>query len=131
MPLRCRTLRPAGLIGLLVCFVIVAHGSRPALAERVIIAYVSPSTSYLPLVVAYKKGFFEEENFQTDLVRTNITVIIQALVAGSVDYVTTSTASITARMAGIPSLVGGFYAAKPMDFLVGAKRNILGGDSKR
>src|SRR5215468_6527391 len=120
MQFRCRTLRPAGLLGLLVCCVILAHG-YPAHAERVIIAYVSPSTSYLPLMVAHKKGFFEEENFQTDLVRTNITVIIQALIAGSVDYVTTSTASITARMQGIPSVVVGFYAAKPMDFLVGAK----------
>jgi len=87
----------------------------------VIIAYVSPSTSYLPLMVAYKKGFLEEENFQVDLVRTNIGIIIQALMAGSVDYVTTSTASITARMQGIPAVVVGFYAAKPMDFLVGAK----------
>jgi NitT/TauT family transport system substrate-binding protein len=121
MQFRCRTLRPAGLLGLLVCLVIVAQESRPARAERVIIAYVSPSTSYLPLMVAYNKGFFEEENFQTDLVRTNITIIIQALVAGSVDYVTTSTASITARMQGVPSVVVGFYAAKPMDFLVGAK----------
>jgi NitT/TauT family transport system substrate-binding protein len=121
MQFRCRTLRPAGLLGLLVCLVSVAQESRPAHAERVIIAYVSPSTSHLPLMVAYKKGFFEEENFQTDLVRTNITIIIQALIAGSVDYVTTSTASITARMQGVPSVVVGFYAAKPMDFLVGAK----------
>ncbi len=126
MQFRCRTLRPAGLLGLLVCFVIVAHGSRPALAERVIIAYVSPSTSYLPLMVAYKKGFFEEENFQTDLVRTNITVIIQALVAGSVDYVTTSTASITARMAGIPSVVVGFLRSETDGFLGGCKRNHFG-----
>lgn len=72
-------------------------------------------------MVAYKKGFLEEENFQVDLVRTNIGIIIQALMAGSVDYVTTSTASITARMQGIPAVVVGFYAAKPMDFLVGAK----------
>ena len=111
MQFHCSTLRPAGLLGLLVCFVVVAHGSRTVHAERVIIAYVSPSTSYLPLMVAHKKGFFEEENFQADLVRTNITVIIQALIAGSVDYVTTSTASITARMQGIPSVVVGFYAA--------------------
>src|SRR2546430_7888550 len=121
MQFRSRTLRPVGLLGFLVCFAIVAHGSRPARAERVIIAYASPSTSYLPLMVAYKKGFFEEENFQTDFVRTNISVIIQALMAGSVDYVTTSTASITARMKGVPAVVVGFTAAKPMDFLVGAK----------
>jgi len=117
MRLKCRTFRR---IALLACTVFV-FGSPAAHAERVIIAYVSPSTSYLPLMVAYKKGFLEEENFQVDLVRTNIGIIIQALMAGSVDYVTTSTASITARMQGIPAVVVGFYAAKPMDFLVGAK----------
>jgi NitT/TauT family transport system substrate-binding protein len=105
----------------LICLIVFVFESPAARAERVIIAYVSPSTSYLPLMVAHKKGFLEEENFQVDLVRTNIGIIIQALMAGSVDYVTTSTASITARMQGIPAVVVGFYAAKPMDFLVGAK----------
>jgi NitT/TauT family transport system substrate-binding protein len=117
----CRTLRLVGLLIFPVWFVAIACWSHPARAERVIIAYVSPSTSYLPLMVAHKKGFLEEENFQTDLVRTNISIIIQALMAGSVDYVTTSTASITARMQGVPAVVVGFYAAKPMDFLVGAR----------
>ena len=99
----------------------ICGGNDSARAERIIIAYVSPSTSYLPLMVAYRKGFLDDENFQVDLVRTNISIIIQALMAGSVDYVTTSTASITARMQGVPAVVVGFYAAKPMDFLVGAK----------
>jgi NitT/TauT family transport system substrate-binding protein len=116
-----RSLWPAISLGFLVCFVIVSHGARPAHAERIIIAYPSPSTSFLPLIVAHKRGFLDEENFQTDLVRTNIAVIIQALMAGSVDYVTTSTASLTARMKGAPTIVIGFFAAKPMDFLVGAK----------
>jgi NitT/TauT family transport system substrate-binding protein len=121
MQFRRRTLRPANLLGFLVWFILVTHWSGPTYAERIIIAYPSPSTSFLPLIVAHKKGFLDEENFQTDLVRTNISVIIQALMAGSVDYVTTSTASISARMQGVPSVVVGFYAAKPMDFLVGAK----------
>ena len=121
MQFRSRTLGPASLLVLLVGFIFVTHWSGSAHAERIIIAYPSPSTSFLPLIVAHKKGFLDEENFQTDLVRTNISVIIQALMAGSVDYVTTSTASITARMQGVPSVVVGFYAAKPMDFLVGAK----------
>jgi NitT/TauT family transport system substrate-binding protein len=109
------------LLGFLLCLSGVFGGAHVARAERIIIAYVSPSTSYLPLMVAYRKGFLEEENFQVDLVRTNISIIIQALMAGSVDYVTTATASITARMQGVPAVVVGFYAAKPMDDLVGAK----------
>lgn len=121
MPRRCSDLWPPRLIGFLICLLVTTPWSRPAYAERVIIAYPSPSTSFLPLIVAHRRGFLEEENFQTDLVRTNIGVIIHALTAGSVDYVTTSTASITARMQGVPVVVIGFFAAKPMDFLVGAK----------
>jgi NitT/TauT family transport system substrate-binding protein len=117
----CMNCWSAGLLGLLLYFVGAAPWSGSAHAERIIIAYPSPSTSFLPLIVAQKKGFLDEENFQTDFVRTNISVIIQALMAGSVDYVTTSTASITARMKGAPAVVVGFTAAKPMDFLVGAK----------
>lgn len=121
--MRCqpRTLWPALSFGFLVCFVSVTHDIRPAHAERIIIAYPSPSTSFLPVIVSHKRAFLDEENFQTEFVRTNISVIIQALMAGSVDYVTTSTASITARMKGVPVMVVGFTAAKPMDFLVGAK----------
>jgi NitT/TauT family transport system substrate-binding protein len=121
--MRCqpRSLWPAISLGFLVCFVSVTHEARPAHAERIIIAYPSPSTSFLPLIVSHKRAFLDEENFQTDFVRTNISVIIHALMAGSVDYVTTSTASITARMKGVPAVVVGFTAAKPMDFLLGAK----------
>jgi ABC-type nitrate/sulfonate/bicarbonate transport system substrate-binding protein len=121
--MRCqsRSLWPVISLGFLICFVIVTHDARPAHAERIIIAYPSPSTSFLPLIVSHKRAFLDEENFQTDFVRTNISVIIHALMAGSVDYVTTSTASITARMKGVPAVVVGFTAAKPMDFLVGAK----------
>ena len=116
-----RNLCPAISLGFLVWFIIVTQASAPAHAERIIIAYPSPSTSFLPVIVSQKRAFLDQENFQTDFVRTNISVIIQALMAGSVDYVTTSTASITARMKGVPAVVVGFTAAKPMDFLVGAK----------
>ena len=111
--------------------VIVAQESRPAHAERVIIAYVSPSTSYLPLMVAYKKGFFEEENFQTDLVRTNITVIIQALIAGSVDYVTTFYGKHHSSDARGTVGGGGFLRSETDGFPGGCKRNRFGARSQR
>src|SRR5438093_11792808 len=126
-----RNLYPAISLGFLVWFIIVTQASAPAHAERIIIAYPSPSTSFLPVIVSQKRAFLDQENFQTDFVRTNISVIIQALMAGSVDYVTTSTASITARMKGVPAVVVGFTTAKPMEFLVGAKRIASTRDLKR
>ena len=50
----------------LIALVISLWVSGPGLAraEKIIFAYPSPSTSFLPLVVAQKKGFFDPENLQ-------------------------------------------------------------------
>ena len=92
-----------------------------AYAEKVIFAYPSPSTSFLPLVVAYKKGFFDAENVQAELVQVRPAVSVPALSNGSVDYATVLGSTIAARMRGAPLVITGVFADKPMDFLVGGK----------
>ena len=90
-------------------------------AEKIIFAYPSPSTSFLPLVVAQKKGFFEPENLQPELVQIRPAVAIPGLTLGSVDYTTVLGSTIAARMRGVPLVITGVFADKPMDFLLGAK----------
>ena len=90
-------------------------------AEKIIFAYPSPSTSYLPLVVAQKKGFFDPENLQVELVQIRPAVAIPGLTIGSVDYTTVLGSTIAARMRGVPLVITGVFADKPMDFLVGSK----------
>jgi NitT/TauT family transport system substrate-binding protein len=90
-------------------------------AEKIIFAYPSPSTSFLPLVVAQKKGFFEPENLQPELVQIRPAVAIPGLTLGSVDYTTILGSPIAARMRGIPLVITGVFTDKPMDFLVGSK----------
>ena len=90
-------------------------------AEKIIFAYPSPSTSFLPLVVAQKKGFFDLENLQPELVQIRPAVAIPGLTIGSVDYTTVLGSSIAACMRGVPLVITGVFADKPMDFLVGAK----------
>jgi NitT/TauT family transport system substrate-binding protein len=90
-------------------------------AEKIIFAYPSPSTSFLPLVVAQKKGFFDAENLQPELVQIRPAVAIPGLTIGSVDYTTVLGSTIAARMRGVPLVITGVFADKPMDFLVGAK----------
>lgn len=92
-----------------------------AYGEKVIFAYPSPSTSFLPLVVAYKKGFFDAENVQAELVQVRPAVSVPALSNGSVDYATVLGSTIAARMRGAPLVITGVFADKPMDFLVGGK----------
>ena len=69
-----------------------------ARAEKIIFAYPSPSTSFLPLVVAQKKGFFDPENLQVELVQIRPAVAIPGLTIGSVDYTTVLGSTIAARM---------------------------------
>lgn len=90
-------------------------------AEKATFAYPSPSTSFLPLVVAHKKGFFDAENLQAELVQIRPAVSVPALSNGSVDYATVLGSTIAARMRGAPLVITGVFADKPMDFLVGAK----------
>ena len=58
---------------------VVAFQIRAVYAEKVIFAYPSPSTSFLPLVVAQKKGFFDVKNLQVELVQIRPAVAIPGL----------------------------------------------------
>lgn len=99
-------------------------------AEKIIFAYPSPSTSFLPLVVAQKKGFFEPENLQPELVQIRPAIAIPGLTLGSVDYTTVLGSTIAARMRGVPLVITGVFADKPMDFLIGSKGVVAPKDLK-
>jgi NitT/TauT family transport system substrate-binding protein len=99
-------------------------------AEKIIFAYPSPSTSFLPLVVAQKKGFFDPENLQPELVQIRPAVAIPGLTLGSVDYTTILGSPIAARMRGIPLVITGVFTDKPMDFLVGSRGIVTPKDLK-
>ena len=112
---------PRSFTGLSLFVTFYAFPVPLAYGEKVIFAYPSPSTSFLPLVVAYKKGFFDAENVQAELVQVRPAVSVPALSNGSVDYATVLGSTIAARMRGAPLVITGVFADKPMDFLVGGK----------
>jgi len=111
--------RSIRLVALMISLWAFCSGS--ARAEKIIFAYPSPSTSFLHLVVAQKKGFFDPENLQPELVQIRPAVAIPGLTLASVDYTTVLGSTIAARMRGVPLVITGVFADKPMDFLVGAK----------
>jgi NitT/TauT family transport system substrate-binding protein len=92
-----------------------------AAAERVIIAYPSPSATFLPLVVAQKRGFFAQEDLQVDLVKILSGPAVSALMAGSIDYTTSLGGTILAAMRGAPVQALACFSSRPMEFLMGAK----------
>src|SRR5258706_1965956 len=86
----------------LIAFVIGLWVSGAGLvhAEKIIFAYPSPSTSFLPLVVAQKKGFFEAENLQPELVQIRPAGCISLLKPGSRHSTTHPWTPETAPMSG-------------------------------
>lgn len=92
-----------------------------AAAERVIIAYPSPSATFLPLVVAQKRGFFAQEDLQVDLVKILSGPAVSGLIAGSIDYTTSLGGTILAAMRGAPVQALACFSSRPMEFLMGAK----------
>lgn len=115
----------------MVVAVVALMAPAAAHAERIVFAYPSPSTSFLPLVVAQKRGFFDPENLPPELVQVRPAVAIPALTIGSIDFTTILGSTIAARMRAAPLVITGVSADKPMDFLVGAKtlssaRNLKG-----
>ncbi|MBI4529060.1 MAG: ABC transporter substrate-binding protein [Deltaproteobacteria bacterium] len=104
-------------------FVFLLSGGIPrwAAAERITIAYPSPSMTFLPLVVAEKRGFFGQEDLQVDLVKILSGPAVSGLLAGSIDYTTTLGGTILAAMRGAPVQALACFSSKPMEFLMGAK----------
>ncbi|MBI4525034.1 MAG: ABC transporter substrate-binding protein [Deltaproteobacteria bacterium] len=94
---------------------------RSAATETIVFAYPSPSASYLPLVVAQRKGFFDPENIQPELVQVRPAVAVPGLTIGSLDFTTALGSSIGARMRGAPLVIVQVFSDKPTDFLLGAK----------
>lgn len=92
-----------------------------ALAERVIIAYPSPSLTFLALIIAQKRGFFKEGNLEVDLVKVRSGAALAGMVSGSIDYTTSFGSSVAAMMRGVPVRALMVFTAKPMEFLMGAK----------
>ena len=90
-------------------------------AEKVIFAYPSPSTSFLPLVVAHQKGFLDAEDLQPEMVQIRPAVAVPGLSNGSIDYTTVLGSTIAARMRGAPLVITVVFADRPMDFLIGGK----------
>ena len=76
---------------------------QSAYAEKVIFAYPSPSTSFLPLIVAQKKGFFDAENLQPELVQIRPAVAVPGLSNGSIDYTTVLGSTIASADARRPT----------------------------
>jgi NitT/TauT family transport system substrate-binding protein len=86
----------------------VLHASAHA-ADKIRIGVPELNAQFLPLALAEKKGFFQEEGLQGEIIRINSTVALAALVSGELDYWTVIGNSVGAVIQGAPLRVAACY----------------------
>jgi NitT/TauT family transport system substrate-binding protein len=85
-----------------------ASTAAPAPAERLRVAWVSPSGGYLPLWAAQDAGIFRERGLEAELTFTSGAQAVQALLAGEVDVAyTDGSAVVRAGLAGGDTVILG------------------------
>lgn len=108
-----------------VCLVIlVPHLSSAVYAqERIRIGISTLSPGFIPTIVAEKKGFYTKYNLRSEHVLISLSVAINALGTGDIDYVISVAQGVSAAIRGFPvKLV--MMTQDKLDFFIIAKPEI-------
>jgi len=78
-------------------------------ADKIRIGVPEFNAQFAPLPFGEKRGFFQEEGLQAEIIRINPTVALAALVSGELDYWTVIGNSVGAAIQGAPLRVAACY----------------------
>lgn len=98
--------------------VMVLHPNGSAFAAdapartKIRIATASPSLSYLPIYIAYKKGFFAKRGFDVEMIQMSAGLTAAALMSRAVDYTIIPSTIATAAARGAAAKVIHFSSVK-------------------
>jgi ABC-type nitrate/sulfonate/bicarbonate transport system substrate-binding protein len=111
------------IIRWIVAILVVVTGSfvispLSAMASPMRIGVPSPSVSYFPAVVAWKKGFFAREGIQTEFIVMKPSIIPAALTNGEIQFSTATGTIVGAALRGFPFKIVTYYSIRLMDSLV-------------
>jgi NitT/TauT family transport system substrate-binding protein len=90
----------------------------PVLAAPLRVGVPSPSVSYLPLIVAWKMGFFAQEGVEAEFIVMKPSIIPAAMVNGEIHLTTATGTAIGATLRGFPFKTVIFFSNKLMDSLI-------------
>jgi len=79
-------------------------------AEKIRIGFPDLAAQFVPLPLAEKRGFFQEQGLQAEFILMNPTVGLAALVSGQIDYYTVIGPGVTAAIRAVPVRVVACYA---------------------
>jgi len=78
----------------------------------------SPSVSYFPIIVAWKKGFFTQEGIQTEFIMMRPSIVAAALSNGEIQFTTATGTAAGAILRGFPFKIVTYFSNRLMDSLV-------------
>ena len=78
----------------------------------------SPSVSYFPAIVAWKKGFFAQEGIQAEFIVMRPSIIPAAMTNGEIHFSTATGTVVGAALRGFPFKIVTYYSTRLMDSLV-------------
>jgi NitT/TauT family transport system substrate-binding protein len=82
--------------------------------EKIRIGFPDLAAPFVPLAIADKRGFFQEEGLQGEFIRINPAIAFQALVGGEIDYYTVLGPGVAAAIRGVPvKLVAAYVPISP------------------
>ena len=82
--------------------------------EKIRIGFPDLAAPFIPLAIADKRGFFQEEGLQGEFIRINPAIALQALVSGEIDYYTVLGPAVAAAIRGVPvKLVAAYVPISP------------------
>jgi NitT/TauT family transport system substrate-binding protein len=78
----------------------------------------SPSVSYFPLIVAWKKGFFSQEGIHVEFITMRPSIIPAALSNGEIQYTTATGTAAAANLRGFPFKIVAYFSTRLVDSFV-------------
>ena len=105
----------------LVIFICTAIWLRPLAVSGATPARIgvpSPSASYFPLIVAWKRGFFAQEGIQPEFIMMRPSIISAALSNGEIQYTTATGTAAGAILRGFPFKIVTYFTTRPMDSFI-------------
>lgn len=101
------------------CFLLIMLASSQSFAaERAMIGTPSRGLFEFPVVVAMRKGFFQDEGLNADKVQMQPAIGVKALVSGDIDYLLAWGSTLRAAVTGVPVKVVASMSARPLHVLM-------------
>jgi len=87
-------------------------------ADKIRAGFPDLAAPFVPLAIADKRGFFQEEGLQGEFIRINPAIAFQALVGGEIDYYTVLGPGAAAAIRGVPvKIVAAYVPVAPTALL--------------